>query len=379
MRVRLLGEDCSPSATAKAPRPDRRVLPASRRVPVPRPQRGVRHSAARITAGSSTSTASASTCRRNRRSTSKTRCASTPTRSASAAASSGPTWGRRQAARRRPSSSGCCCPTPPLRYQTPAGVRLPAGDRGRHRLQHVDGASLRLDADPMHKHARQQIYQGRSQPYSTWTGADGRLLRRAANGDPPATTGASRSGSFRGSRHLRRSARMRSAATSGCRSTTRIAGPGASTSCPIGRSPKKSRGDGAGQGIHVKYIPGTFLPLANREQRLADRPHAQKHKKSFSGVEGFSIQDASLQESMGRIVDRTTERLGTSDAAIIAARRTLLARRRIAERRRPPPDRARTGSAIRALGLDPDPQGRAVAEGAAEALRAAPGKPFVSV
>ena len=116
----------------------------------------------------------------------------------------------------------------------------------------------------------------------------------------------------------------------------------------------------AGQGIHVKYIPGTFMPLANRSNDwLIDR-QAQKDKKSFSGVEGFSIQDASLQESMGRIVDRTTERLGTSDAAIIAARRTLLARRRIAERRRPAPDRARTGSAIRALGLDPDPQGRAV-------------------
>jgi phthalate 4,5-dioxygenase oxygenase subunit len=45
---------------------------------------------------------------------------------------------------------------------------------------------------------------------------------------------------------------------------------------------------------------------------------------SFTGIEGVSEQDAAVQESMGRIVDRTKERLGTSDTAVIAARRLLL-------------------------------------------------------
>ena len=44
----------------------------------------------------------------------------------------------------------------------------------------------------------------------------------------------------------------------------------------------------------------------------------------MTGIHGFAAQDQALQESMGPIVDRTRERLGTSDTAIIAMRRTLL-------------------------------------------------------
>ena len=79
----------------------------------------------------------------------------------------------------------------------------------------------------------------------------------------------------------------------------------------------------AGQGIHVKYIPGTFLPLANRRNDwLIDR-QAQKDKKSFSGVEGFSIQDASLQESMGPLQDYAREHLVATDKPIVMTRRAL--------------------------------------------------------
>jgi phthalate 4,5-dioxygenase oxygenase subunit len=80
-----------------------------------------------------------------------------------------------------------------------------------------------------------------------------------------------------------------------------------------------------GDGIHAKYVPGTYRTLANADNDyLLDRV-AQREKRSFSGVEGIAAQDFSLQESMGPIVDRTKERLGTSDAAIILARRRLLA------------------------------------------------------
>ncbi len=78
-----------------------------------------------------------------------------------------------------------------------------------------------------------------------------------------------------------------------------------------------------GKGIHVKYIPGTFVPLANPgNDWLMDR-RSQKEKETFSGVEGFSIQDASLQESMGRIQDYAKEHLVSTDKPIAMARRML--------------------------------------------------------
>jgi hypothetical protein len=43
----------------------------------------------------------------------------------------------------------------------------------------------------------------------------------------------------------------------------------------------------------------------------------------FSGVDGLGMQDASLQESMGPIQDRTRERLVQTDRAIVLARRRL--------------------------------------------------------
>ena len=79
-----------------------------------------------------------------------------------------------------------------------------------------------------------------------------------------------------------------------------------------------------GWGIHVKYVPGTFRPLANKDNDyLMDRA-AQKAGKTFSGVEGIAMQDASLQESMGPIVDRTKENLVSTDNGIIMARHRLL-------------------------------------------------------
>jgi len=79
-----------------------------------------------------------------------------------------------------------------------------------------------------------------------------------------------------------------------------------------------------GKGIHVKYVPGTFRPFANTDNDyLIDRA-AQKAGRTFSGVEGIAMQDASLQESMGPIVDRTKENLVSTDNGIIMARHRLL-------------------------------------------------------
>ena len=81
----------------------------------------------------------------------------------------------------------------------------------------------------------------------------------------------------------------------------------------------------AGAGIHVAYEPGgSWRPLANRSNDyLLDR-RAQREKRSYSGVAGISVQDASLQESMGTIQDRTLEKLLPTDRGIVMARRLLL-------------------------------------------------------
>src|ERR671928_109744 len=79
-----------------------------------------------------------------------------------------------------------------------------------------------------------------------------------------------------------------------------------------------------GKGIHVRYVPGTYRPLANKDNDyLIDRA-AQKAGRTFSGVEGITMQDASLQESMGPVVDRTKENLVSTDNGIIMARHRLL-------------------------------------------------------
>jgi phthalate 4,5-dioxygenase len=46
--------------------------------------------------------------------------------------------------------------------------------------------------------------------------------------------------------------------------------------------------------------------------------------ETFTGIDGINTQDHAIQESMGPIVDRTQEHLGSTDKAVIAARRVLL-------------------------------------------------------
>ncbi len=83
----------------------------------------------------------------------------------------------------------------------------------------------------------------------------------------------------------------------------------------------------AGKGIHCEYEPdtgGTFRPKANRDNDYLIDRRAQQEKRAFSGVFGFSIQDASLQESMGPIQNLEREKLLPTDRAIGMARRMLL-------------------------------------------------------
>ena len=70
-----------------------------------------------------------------------------------------------------------------------------------------------------------------------------------------------------------------------------------------------------GKGIHCEYEPGTFRPKANKDNEYLIDRRAQKEKRAYSGVFGISIQDASLQESMGPIQDHATGKLSCRPTA----------------------------------------------------------------
>jgi phenylpropionate dioxygenase-like ring-hydroxylating dioxygenase large terminal subunit len=75
--------------------------------------------------------------------------------------------------------------------------------------------------------------------------------------------------------------------------------------------------------VHARVEPMTFRPLRNKSNNyMIDRD--RQRTDTMTGIHGLAAQDQALQESMGPIVDRTRERLGTSDTAIIATRRLLL-------------------------------------------------------
>lgn len=79
-----------------------------------------------------------------------------------------------------------------------------------------------------------------------------------------------------------------------------------------------------GKGIHVEYVPGTYRPSANKDNDYLMDRESQRLGVSYSGIAGIAMQDASLQESMGPIVDRTKENLVSTDNGIIMARHRLL-------------------------------------------------------
>jgi len=76
-------------------------------------------------------------------------------------------------------------------------------------------------------------------------------------------------------------------------------------------------------------VPGVDLDrnwfrLATEDNWFKQDREAMKNGTSWTGIEGFSNQDMACQETMGPIVDRTQEHLGTSDIAIIRMRKRML-------------------------------------------------------
>ena len=133
-----------------------------------------------------------------------------------------------------------------------------------------------------------------------------------------------------------------------------------------------------GKGIHVPAIPGTFRPVANKDNDYLMDRKAQKEGRTFSGIEGFAMQDASVQESMGPIQDRTRENLVPTDQGIIMARRRLVAAAQgLAKGEQPPgvdPDHQRVRSVSIVL-----PREAAFAKAAEDALLPEPGSAHATV
>ncbi len=146
-----------------------------------------------------------------------------------------------------------------------------------------------------------------------------------------------------------------------------------------------------GKGIHCEYVPGTYIPKANRSNNYLMDREAQRMGSTYSGVEGIAIQDSSLQESMagidpatgqrvawGGTCDRTREMLAPTDRGIMLARRKIFAAIEAVERGETP------------MGVDPEthkvrsasvllPREEAYAEAAKDDLRSKPGVAHASV
>ena len=92
--------------------------------------------------------------------------------------------------------------------------------------------------------------------------------------------------------------------------------------------------------------PVTRRPLSDRRPQVrchdnAANRHGQDRQAmklgNFTGIRGFPNQDIAMQESMGPIADRTGERLGASDLAIVQFRRTMIQAARDVQAGKPPP------------------------------------------
>ena len=70
-------------------------------------------------------------------------------------------------------------------------------------------------------------------------------------------------------------------------------------------------------------MPGTFEPIATAENDYTIDRSVQKNQ-NFTGIVNIREQDMAIVETMGSILDRTIEHVGTADLAIIAYRRLMI-------------------------------------------------------
>jgi nitrite reductase/ring-hydroxylating ferredoxin subunit len=98
-----------------------------------------------------------------------------------------------------------------------------------------------------------------------------------------------------------------------------------------------------------EYVdPTTFRSFANAANNYRIDRDVQR-TETFSGIPGVNTQDRALQETMGRIVDRSREKLGPADKAIIATRRLLLDAIKTVESGGDPPGTGNSYYSVRAI------------------------------
>jgi hypothetical protein len=134
----------------------------------------------------------------------------------------------------------------------------------------------------------------------------------------------------------------------------------------------------AGLGVHSAN-DASYRPLANRDNDYLMDREAQRRGDTYSGIKGIALQDASLQESMGPIVDRTKERLVATDAGIIKARQKLRkAALALAENGAEPVGNRPKDQHVRSVAVVL-PADQSFVEGIGEAMVAKPGVPQTTV
>jgi phenylpropionate dioxygenase-like ring-hydroxylating dioxygenase large terminal subunit len=134
-----------------------------------------------------------------------------------------------------------------------------------------------------------------------------------------------------------------------------------------------------GYGVHNEYVPGTFRPLQNKDNDYLMDREAQKRGEYYSGIKGIAMQDASLQESMGPIADRTKENLVSTDNGIIMARHRLRkAATALRDKGVMPPGRDPSHQLVRSV-AKVLPKDAAFADACKEDLTVRPGKKQTSV
>jgi phthalate 4,5-dioxygenase oxygenase subunit len=93
-----------------------------------------------------------------------------------------------------------------------------------------------------------------------------------------------------------------------------------------------SEGEGIGQDAWRKFcraevgvdVDESYRPLRRLENRYRQDRDQMRSGASFTGIDGIPNQDLAMWETMGPIADRSKERLGGSDMAVVAFRRQMV-------------------------------------------------------
>ncbi len=98
-------------------------------------------------------------------------------------------------------------------------------------------------------------------------------------------------------------------------------------------------------------MPGRHWSAANRGNDYHLDRAAQRRGDNFTGIPSFAMQDTAVQESQGRVADRTLEHLVSSDDGVIVTRRLLLDAARVNQAGKPIPGLDPQTQAVRAGSL----------------------------